>query len=451
MSKRRIIFDIANFSGVSTMTGIPRYIVEILSRLVRRDDLDITTICSLPEEDHAYRNFKKYFPHEIRFQSQNAEHYTPPTDRCFSEKSRLKRLEEKLQSLFPDNPFVSAVARWARYVKWTVAKPPFLSERPRSPFFERLVRESDLYFSPFHPLIPELDVKPGIRTILVVHDMVPVVLADLYQGHGFFQKEPWKTVTRTTSILTVSESTRRDLLAHCPDILPDQVTTVLLGADDRFAPCANQAQLRSNLGKYDIEPDLPYILSVATLEIRKNFDHIMRSFARFIAQYGNDFPDLRLVLTGVRGWQDRRFYKAYGGLSKAVKDRVVFTGYVDDDDLPSLYAGATCFCYMSIYEGFGLPPLEAMKSGTPVIVSNNSSLPEVVGNAGILLDATDEMGLVDAFEKILSNEELRQDLIRRGLERSEQFSWERCANRIIETINESVPIGQTIRRQAFGN
>ncbi|MDR2641170.1 MAG: glycosyltransferase family 4 protein, partial [Planctomycetaceae bacterium] len=144
--------------------------------------------------------------------------------------------------------------------------------------------------------------------------------------------------------------------------------------------------------------------------------------------------DCHLVLTGVSGWQDRKFKKVFARLPEKVKKKIIFTGYVEDDDLPFLYSGASCFCYMSIYEGFGLPPLEAMQCGTPVITSNTSSLPEVVGDAGIMLDPHDVEGLVDAFTHIISNEKLRQEMIAKGLEQAKKFSWDRCVDLIVEKI-----------------
>jgi glycosyltransferase involved in cell wall biosynthesis len=140
------------------------------------------------------------------------------------------------------------------------------------------------------------------------------------------------------------------------------------------------------------------------------------------------------VLTGVSGWQDRKFKKVFARLPEKVKEKIIFTGYVEDDDLPFLYSGARCFCYMSIYEGFGLPPLEAMQCGTPVITSNTSSLPEVVGDAGIMLDPHDVEGLVDAFNRVLNNETLRNEMIAKGLEQAKKFSWDQCVEIIVEKM-----------------
>lgn len=434
-----MIFDIANFSGQPTITGVPRYVIEVLRRLMERNEFEITTICSLPEEEFALRNFKQFFPYDLPFQSKNIEDYSLPEKVAVMGPTRLKRIENALFERFPNNRFLRFFAKTIRAVKWKLSPPPFLTERNRSPFYERLIRESNFYFSPFHPLVPELDANPAIRKILVVHDVIPVLFAELYKDHNFFQKNPWEAIAADDVIITVSESTKRDLLRLYPNVSEHQVTAIPLGADDRFTPCDDPKRIVPVLKKYGIPSGKPYVFSVATLDVRKNFDHVMRCFSKLIEEFDNVLPELQLVLTGVKGWQNRKFFEMYGNMPQQIKDRIVFTGYVDDEDLPLLYAGADCFCYMSIYEGFGLPLLEAMKSGTPVIAADNSSLPEVLGDAGLLLDAKDENGLIDAFRNILTNQPLRNEMIRKGLDRARLFSWDRCVERIVETITKDDP------------
>ncbi|MDR2345967.1 MAG: glycosyltransferase family 4 protein, partial [Planctomycetaceae bacterium] len=214
----------------------------------------------------------------------------------------------------------------------------------------------------------------------------------------------------------------------------EQVTTILLAADQRFVPCLDRSKIETVLNKYSVPINIPFFLSVAALDIRKNFDHVMNSFARFLLSRNGIESNCHLVLTGVNGWQNRKFRKVFDQLPKNVKERIIFTGYVDDDDLPLLYSAATCFCYMSIYEGFGLPPLEAMQCGTPVVTSNTSSLPEVVGDAGIMLEPNDIENLADTFAQILCNENLRNKIIIKGLEQAKKFSWDRCVELIIKKI-----------------
>ncbi|MDR2642452.1 MAG: glycosyltransferase family 4 protein, partial [Planctomycetaceae bacterium] len=403
MTKQKLIFDIANLSqsGQSIVVGVPRFIIEILKRLIESEKFDIVTICSLPEEEFALRNLKRFLPIDIPFQSKNVEHYILPDKPTSTKKSFLSKIEETLKNCFPESNFLKWIISTCRAVKWRLFPPPFRVEHKLSPFYERLVENSDIYFSPSYSFIPELVFNPTIRKVLCVHDMIPIILADMYKNRVFFQTDPWESITPDTIVLADSESTKRDLLKYYPNVLQEQVTTILLAADNRFSPCFDRNKIESTLNKYSIPTNIHYILSVATFDIRKNFDHVMNCFAKYSLSPNGIETNCHLVLTGTSGWQDKKFKKVFTNLPKNVKEKIIFTGYVDDDDLPLLYSGATCFCYMSIYEGFGLPPLEAMQCGTPVITSNTSSLPEVVGDAGIMLDPHDVEGLADAFMQVI--------------------------------------------------
>ena len=175
--------------------------------------------------------------------------------------------------------------------------------------------------------------------------------------------------------------------------------------------------------KYGI-PRGPYILSLGTLEPRKNIVHLIRSFAQLVAQ--ENLPDLSLVLAGAAGWDYGSIFEELTRYPQ-LKQRIIFTGYVADEDLSPLYSGALVFVYPSFYEGFGLPPLEAMQCGTPVITSNTSSLPEVVGGAGIMLNPSDHEGLCQQMLAIYRSSALREELSARSLEQARKFSWTACA------------------------
>ncbi|MDR1925098.1 MAG: glycosyltransferase family 4 protein [Planctomycetaceae bacterium] len=432
---KKLIFDIANLAGQNTMTGIPRYICEVLLRLFEADKFEIVTICSLPEEESALRNFRQHFPYVLPFQSKNVEHYVLPDRPAAAQKSLLKKAEDFLTDRLPDNQILKSAEKILRSIKWKLAPPAFFAKRDPSPFYEKLVNEADIYFSPFNALIPELNQKKSIQKILVVHDLIPVVLADMYKDRVFFPENPYDSITPDVIVFADSESTRRDLLRCCPHVLEEQVTTAYLAADERFAPCNDRGKIETVLSKYAIPVNTPYILSVASWDVRKNFDHVINSFAKFVLDQNSNLK-CNLALTGNSGWGDKKFKKAYANLPNIVKTKIILTGHVDDADLPLLYAGAECFCYMSIYEGFGLPPLEAMQSGTPVITSNTSSLPEVVGNAAITLDPTDKNELAATLTKITTNKQLKSEMIQKGLEQAKKFTWENCTKIIIERITK---------------
>jgi glycosyltransferase involved in cell wall biosynthesis len=183
----------------------------------------------------------------------------------------------------------------------------------------------------------------------------------------------------------------------------------------------------------------PYFLSVCTLEPRKNLASVVRAFCDLVRQ--NKLPDLKLVLVGIAGWKPERMNEALESAGE-LRSRIIITGYVPDKDLSPLYSGAMGFVYLSEYEGFGLPPLEAMQCGVPVITSNTSSLPEVVGDAGVMLDPNDIRGLTETLLDLYLHEDRRQELARRSKVRAACFSWDRCVSQVVEAYRAALNAGR---------
>ncbi|MDR0703900.1 MAG: glycosyltransferase family 4 protein, partial [Planctomycetaceae bacterium] len=217
-----------------------------------------------------------------------------------------------------------------------------------------------------------------------------------------------------------------------------QITVIPLAANDCFTVCYDKSKIENVLKKYHVINDSKYIFSVASIDTRKNVDLVLRAFDLLLNpkdSFGWQVPEnLYLVLAGLDNGKDLNALHVFKNMPESTRQRIIFTGYVDDIDLPFLYNGARCFCFMSLYEGFGLPVLEAMQCGVPVITSNTSSLPEVVGNAGIMLDPHDVEGLANAFMRVVSDENLRNEMTAKGLEQAKKFSWERCTDLIVEKI-----------------
>jgi glycosyltransferase involved in cell wall biosynthesis len=226
--------------------------------------------------------------------------------------------------------------------------------------------------------------------------------------------------------LCISESTKNDLRNYRPELEPDRIFVTPLGASDNFRLCTDTDALAAVKKKYGIPPETEYVLSLCTLEPRKNLEQAIRCFARVVQQ--EHIKNLRMVLVGPKGWDYDRIFAAS---SETVSDYVIFTDFVADEDLSPLYSGALAFIYLSLYEGFGLPPLEAMQCGTPVITSNTSSLPEVVGDAGKMFDPMDTEGICQALLDVYNNPELRKTMRQRSLERAKLFGWERCTQETI--------------------
>ncbi|MDR2642451.1 MAG: glycosyltransferase family 4 protein [Planctomycetaceae bacterium] len=440
---KRLVFDIFFLGVTAEVSGISRFTVEVLRRILEKDTFDITLICSEDCEEDVLRNFDNNFINvrqqkNIKFQSKNIENYVLPS--ISTPKIKYKTfwgyLEERVLAVLPESKMLKIVVEKARAIKQKFISPyqNYPVKRERSPLLERLIRDSDAYFSPFNIIVPEIDVNPQIRKLQVVHDLIPVLFPHWFPQNWLKNTINWNLITPDVQVLADSQCTKNDLLRNFPHIPEDKITVIPLGADEHFHPCADEVKINSVLKKYGVPQNVNYILSVATLEIRKNFDHVIRSFAMLIEKYGHLFPNLRLVLTGKKGWLDKNIYSAYNKLTRKIRKRIIFTGYVDEADIPFLYNGASCFCYMSFYEGFGLPPLEAMQSGIPVITSNTSSFPEVVGDAGILLNPNDVDSLVNAFYRVLTDENLRNEMITKGLEQAKKFNWDDCVNIICDKI-----------------
>ena len=272
--------------------------------------------------------------------------------------------------------------------------------------------------------------------VTTVHDVSFRVHPEL-----FLPKDRWilntlvpRSMQKATRVIAVSESTRRDILRFYKQISKEHVTVVLEAADSRFVPPpGGQETARAAANKQlDLE-DRPYLLTVGVLQPRKNLALLLDAFA--LLKLGPNPPPHRLVIAGKRGWMDDTDAQI-AELPEEVAREIALAGYVADDDLPTLYGGADALCYPSKYEGFGLPPLEAMACGCPVLCSRSSSLPEVVGDAGILLPADDSNAWANALAKLLSTPAILTRWRLRGPERAALFSWEKAARETLDIYEE---------------
>jgi glycosyltransferase involved in cell wall biosynthesis len=278
-----------------------------------------------------------------------------------------------------------------------------------------------LFHSPDFTLPP---VRGGTRTIVTVHDLSFMRHPECFEPSllNYLTTQVPRAVARANWILADSASTRHDLISLL-DAPAERITVIYPGVEPRFRPVDDSDLLQRVRIRYDLPQR--YILSLGTVQPRKNFTGLMEAFARL------SVPDLALVIVGGRGWLSDGIYRAAEELGLGA--RVRFLGFVDDADLPALYSQAEVFALPSLYEGFGIPLLEAMACGTPVIAADNSSLPEVVGQAGILVSARDAGALADAMRQLLAHPERRQELAQRGLARACRFSWRDAAEKLLAT------------------
>lgn len=274
------------------------------------------------------------------------------------------------------------------------------------------------------------DVLHGLSNFLPVRKVCPYVLTlhDLsYYVHpercAFLRRQYWyamtaRSVALADEIITISENSKRDIEHYFPKA-PGRITVIPEAAHSRFRPLGLRREECPAVMK--AAGNRPYFLYVGTLEPGKNIRGIIRAFDAMAA----DYPDHLMLLTGDRGWLTGPIFDEAERAQRA--DRLRFLGHVPDGDVVQLMNHAQAFVFPSFYEGFGLPPLEAMSCGTPVITSGTSSLPEVTGDAALSVDPHSEHAIAEAMRAVADREDLRADLSARGLQRASLFSWERTA------------------------
>lgn len=341
--------------------------------------------------------------------------------------------------IFGGNPnFVAKVIPWSRF--WTQG----------GLAWECLRYPPDLLFVPAHTL-PVIR-RPSLKSVVTIHDLGSEYLPEYHQ---FPQKLYLDKATRfaarnATHLIAVSEATKRDLVQRFR-VPEEKITVVYEGVDHK--KFKNQKSKIKNegvkevKGKYSIGGE--YALFVGTVQPRKNLRRLIEAFSMVVKEAPSiewrpnspepgSFPSgaqLELVIAGKPGWMFKSIYSAPKDFG--VENRVRFLGHISDEDLRVLYRGATCFIFPSLFEGFGLPILEAMASGTPVITSNISSLPEVGGDAVVYVDPYSISSIADGLVQMFSGGDFfRKELVVRGLEQAARFSWEKAARETLAVFEK---------------
>jgi glycosyltransferase involved in cell wall biosynthesis len=308
-----------------------------------------------------------------------------------------------------------------------------------SPLPSRAVARADIFHSGFYALPKSTVDVQGLTRFITIYDLIPLRFPELFAtGFAVQVRELFlaalRSIRKSDFVFAISQCTKDDLCT-CAKLDPARVfVTPLAAAREQFYPCQDSARIQAVREKYGIPFHARFLLSVNTLEPRKNMERAVRSFAQMVQE--NSIDDLYYVLVGTRGWQYEQILSAIADC-KLASDKIIVVGYISDEELAPLYSGALAFVYPSEYEGFGLPPLEAMQCGTPVIASNTSSLPEVVGNAGILIDPGDGDALSDAMLTMYRHPAIRDSLANRALQRAHVFSWDRYTDAVLDGYKSS--------------
>ena len=308
---------------------------------------------------------------------------------------------------------------------------PWVKYFPKSSYLWFIIlqfklRKNDFKLNVIHnPEAATLVVKlKNQKKVVTIHDIIAYKFPDsvnLLPRIRFKLLLP-KIIKNSDKIITDSYHSKSDLVNHF-NVPDEKIEVIYLGVEDRFRilPPDKVCKVKDKYGL-----SFPFILYVGVLAKHKNIPVLLEAF-NITLKKGLNY---KLVIAGEKAWKFQHIFETLHKLG--LQEEVIFTGHVPDEDLPALYNAADLFVYPSLYEGFGLPPLEAMACGIPVIVSNTSSLPEVVSDAGFLFDPLNSVELADAIYKVLTDENLKNNMVTKGLKRAKFFSWEKCA---METLN----------------
>lgn len=385
----KVLYDIEQLlSAKGKETGICRVSLEVLKELNQRPDYEVYPLVTIK-------------------------------DKCAAEYLKNKGLE----SLVGRIVYLPYLKKTTKCYNWRQKIKSALLMRCLGERYKREIDKYDEYISIFSP-ISDIVYDSHVHTKIFVHDLIPIKFPEFISAKFAVKYKKWMVGMKADEVFCISHSTRKDFLAERPDYDERKVKVVYLAADAKFKPTSSP-DIRE---KYGIKTK-KYFLAVSELTERKNFEHLVKAFLRFLNE--SKAEDVSLAIIGVK----RAGYEALNRLvaeQKSHQDKIVLTGFVADEDMAALYSQAEVFIYPSLYEGFGLPVLEAMQCGTAVVCSDNSSLPEVGGDAVQYISGHDEAETARVLSELYYNDTLKEKLQIQGLERAKYFSWKRSVDEIFK-------------------
>jgi len=291
--------------------------------------------------------------------------------------------------------------------------------------WEMAWRAPDVLFVPAH-VLPVVHPR---RSVVTIHDLGYLYYPEAHtrSARRYLDWSTGHNVRQASHIIADSQATRSDLVRHYH--VPERnISVIYPGGGSSLRPVTDAARLLAVRERYGLPGR--YLLYVGTIQPRKNLRRLIEAYGLLIQR--PETSDLSLVIAGKKGWLYESIFRRTVELG--LEERVLFLGYVESDDLPALMSAALAFVLPSLYEGFGLPVWEAMSCGAPVVCSNTSALPEVVGDAALLVDPMDVQGLAQAMGQVANDEALRLELRERGFAQAARFSWERCASEVLRVL-----------------
>ena len=418
MNKKTLIFDASviaeNLNASSGRSGIYFTAYNVLINLIKSQQFDISLFCEKIYNKDFFVFAEKYFGENIKIYSGNK--YAKILQKLSDLDQKLRKSHHNIVKLLL-NIFV------------------------RKPiYFIGLVQKHvkcDVFISPLRVVSKQIKAK---QKYIILYDAIPLLFPNYYpemklKKYWFYDLVRYIKSKKTCKYFAISENTKNDFI-RLLGINSDDITVIPLAVSGNFYQEKDKTKITKVCKKYGIPCDKKYVFSLCTLEPRKNLIRVVKTFVEFVRK--NKIDDMVFVLGG--GHWDKFINKLESEVKNfgKYKDKIIHAGYIADEDLAALYSGAEFFVYTSQYEGFGLPPLEAMKCGCPVITSNNSSLPEVIGDAGQMIDYDSDEQHIDAYEKYYFDKKYCNKMASKGLMRAKEFCWEKTVSIIIDTIENDM-------------
>ena len=430
MSKKKIMLDITplqyGFFATSARSGIFFTLKNVLTQLLKRDDIELFFNLNVDDGPNVDKSVPEVLEREFSEQCEwiLSRTFSAPPSRlrmfCLRQNARIARGKKR----FRNNPAIFFLLR-AAYCLVNRVLPPVSRVWPRKavPDFHYL----SLMLEP--PDYIKANIRPERRHLLL-YDTIPLSLPEYAAHQGGWFGDVIKNIDPASNYMAISRSTRDDFVRFFPQLKGQEIPVVYLAAAEYFHPVDDAGQIAAVREKYHIPKDKKIFFSHCSLAPHKNLEMLFRAFAEF---YKTD-TDWIMLFSGANIGEKMQKLTAIAAENSLPDNAFAFTGYVDDAELPVLYSIADVFCFVSRFEGFGLPVLEAMQCGCPCLVSNVTSLPEVAGDAAYLVSPTDLGDIVRGMKTLAGDAALRSELSRKGLERAKTFSWDKTTETIIGAI-----------------
>ena len=433
MAKRKLIYDAsiivnAYVNGDIYKTGLYRVSVEILNELLKRDKFDIYLFDVFFRERELEQSTKELFK-GVKIIETDSLWYKSIAYPLFNVRDYFRKKEKNTQYPIPKTvyKFLKNIFNlFARSIKYLYKK--------KYTFTKTNFNENDYYLSTFYPLPKKIDFIKPLKKSIIIHDLISLIHPEYFlnEHNKILMQEIIESIDDNDKVICVSESTKQDFIKFKPKINKENVKVSYLGSASVFSPESSEKAKELIYKKITISLEEEYFLSVCTLEPRKNLTALLKAYELLIKETDTVVP--KLVLSGTYGWKSENLLLKIEELNRLYPNSVILTGFVTDYELKLLYSFAKTFVYPSLYEGFGLPVLEAMKCGAPVITSNNSSLKEIGNNTAVLVDAEDYTSIYKAMQSAIGNDNLEKES-QKSIENASNYTWQKTVDRVISIMN----------------